>query len=337
MSRFARMFVLAALGALAGFGARAQTLLMNAILPAQSEFNVVVYHPWGEDVERATQGRVHITFTPNTVGSPVQQWDLVRKGIVDGAWFFNPVIPNQLPLEQLAVLPLTSTGAKATSVAQWRTYKKYFEPAGEYNDVQLLALFGFVPSQIFSMKQPLTSAADFKSIKMWAAPGIPSLVAAALGSAVVSTPAATMTQLISGGTVDGFMGLPPHDAVLLKVSSYAKSETMLPGGVSGTSFSVIVNKNSWKSIAPADQAIIMELSGEAFARRLALMDDFNAKALADMVAAGVSMIAASPPFVSEVKAIADKLEAQWIADANARKVDGQAAFDYYVSQLQAEK
>lgn len=337
MLKLARLLALAGIASMASATARAQDLLLNSFLPPQHEFNTKVYKPWAQDVEKATQGRVRMKFPPTSVGSPQQQWDIVRKHIVDGAFIFNGLVQNQVPLEQIAHLPLGSTTAKGMSVALWRTHQKYFEATHEYNDVQLLALFAFPSGQIFSMKEPLQSAEAMNGVKMWAGPGVPAKLAEDMHAAVVATPAATMTSLIAGGTVDGYMGIPVMDAVQFNVVRYAKSETYVPGGVNAPSFSLFVNKASWESISPADRDVIAKLSGEAFGERLAVLDQTNETAAAKAAAGGMTLLQASLAFVAQIGEIAAGMDAQWIAAAAKLNVDGKAALGYYRSEAKAAR
>lgn len=307
----------------------AQTLMMNSFIPAQLPMNVEILKPWARDVEKATDGRVRINFTPTSMGSPQQQFDIVRKHIVDGAYIYNGLIQNQTPLLQVAHLPLGSTTAKGVSVALWRTYTKYFEAANEFKDVQLLALFAFPPGQIFSSKEPILSAESMKGVKLWATPGVPALIAEQFHAAVVSTPAATMTQLVAGGTVDGLVGIEPMGAAQYNVIRYARSETVVPGGVDSASFSLFLNKAAWESISAADRDTIKKLSGEAFANRFAILDRLDKEAEDDAVKNGLKVVQAPPKFVEEIRAVAAPMDAQWIATAAKFNVDGKAAMDFF--------
>ncbi|WP_083654729.1 TRAP transporter substrate-binding protein DctP [Burkholderia sp. SRS-W-2-2016] len=316
---------------------RAQTtLVINAFLPPQHIFNVAVMKPWAADVERATQGRVKIVFPPTSIGSPQQQWDVVRKRIVDGAYIFNGMIQNKASLVQLAHLPLGSSTAEAMSVSLWRTYRKYFEPADQYRDVHLLALAVFPAGEIYGLHRPVTSLDSIHGVKFWALPGVASTLMDRAGAGVVATPAAKMSELVAGGTVDGFAGIPEMDAARFNVLRYARYETSVPGGVTAPGFSLFVNREVWDSIAPADRDAITALSGEAFARRMAALDKVNRQARAEAVAQGLKLIEPSPAFLDSLRGLAQPLDRAWLANAARLHVDGPAALAYYRSVAQQE-
>ncbi|WP_395065011.1 TRAP transporter substrate-binding protein DctP [Paraburkholderia silvatlantica] len=329
--------LLATLGmALPAMAHAATTLVVNAFLPPQHIFNVDVMKPWAEDVERVTQGRVKVVFPPTSIGSPQQQWDVVRKRIVDGAYIFNGLIQNKASLVQLAHLPLGSSSAEGMSVALWRTYEKYFAQADEYRDVHLLALVVFPAGEIYSLKQPVTSLAAIRGVKYWALPGVASALMDRGGAGVVATPAAKMSELVAGGTVDGFVGIPEMDAARFNVVRYARYETSVPGGITAPSFSLFVNRQVWASIAPADRAAITALSGEAFAHRMAVIDAANQHAREEAVAKGLKVIAPTPAFVDALRALAQPMDARWIAHADDLHVDGAAALAYYRDEAKQE-
>lgn len=312
------------------------TLVVNAFLPPQHIFNTAIMKPWAADVERVTQGRVKVVFPPTSIGSPQQQWDVVRKRIVDGAYIFNGLIQNKSSLVQLAHLPLGSSTAEGMSVALWQTYKQYFEQAGEYHDVHLLALVVFPAGEIYSLKQPVTSLQSIRGVKFWALPGVASTLMDRGGAGVVATPAAKMSELVAGGTVDGFVGIPDMDAARFNVMRYARYETTVPGGITAPSFSLFVNRQVWESISQADREAITALSGEAFARRMSALDVANTHARTEAVAQGLKLVAPTATFVNALRGLAQPMDQQWLANAARLHVDGPAALAYYRAQAKQE-
>ncbi|MDE1950093.1 MAG: TRAP transporter substrate-binding protein DctP [Burkholderiales bacterium] len=326
------LFLAAALFVLAAGAQAATTLVINAFLPPTDPFNVGVVKPWAADIEKATAGRVRIQFPPTSLAAPDQLWNSVRNSIVDGAYFFNGTVQGQLKLVQMAHLPFTSTSARANSIALWRTYEKFFAAADEYKDVHLLALVVLPSSRLYSLKQPLESTRDLQGHKVWALPGVPAKVMELAKAGVVSTPAAKMSEIVAGGTVDAFVGIPDMYAEGFKVIRYAKSATTIPGGIGTASFSLVINKQKWDSLPKADRDIITKLSGEAFAARTGALDEADAAAHQRALDHGLAYRAAAPAFVDEIRRIAAPIEQSWLADAQSRHVDGRAALDFYIAQ-----
>jgi TRAP-type C4-dicarboxylate transport system substrate-binding protein len=324
--------ILVACGVAAQPARAATTIVMNPLLAPQDAFNARVLVPWAKDVERATEGRVKIVFPPSSVAAPDQLWNSVTSGIVDAAYLFNGLIPNRVPLEQVAALPFVSGSAASTSLALWRTYQGYFAKSGEYKGVKLLALFAMPPGQIFSSKTAIVKPADLNGMRVWALPGVPQRILQGTRAGVISKPAAQLSELVAGGTVDAIAGLGEYNADGLKVLGYMKYATLVPGGLTVPGFSIIVNQSKWDSISAQDRSAIEKLSGEAFAKRLVLLDEFNASVRRDAERRGLKIVEPSPELVTELRKLSEPLFMQWQAAAKARGVDGAAALKYFEQQ-----
>ena len=312
----------------------ATTLVINQLLPAGDAFNQQVLRPWAQEVAKVTQGRVRISLPSAPVAAPNQLWNAVMGGIVDGAYVFNGLLPHQLPLEQVAALPFIGGTAARTSVALWKTHEKYFAKSGEYRNVKLLALFSLPPGEIFSLGKPIVQPADLAGRRLWVMPGVPQQVMVHSPAGVVSTPAVQLSELVAGGTVDSFAGMGDYNAKAFKVVGYVKSETLVPGGLSVPSFSLVINKSRWESIAPADRKAIEALSGLAFAQRMKVMTDLNVQSREQARKSGVRIVEASPALIAELKGYAKPLVQRWLASARAKGVDGPAALQYFQAQAQ---
>lgn len=313
--------------------ANAETkLIINAFLPGPHVMNVKVLKPWADDVAKATNGRVKIEVPPASVAAPDQLWNSVRNGVVDGAYLFNGTVQGQLKLMQMPQLPFLGTHARENSVALWRTYEKFFRPANEYKDVHLLSTVVFPAGIMYSMDKPISSVQDLQGTKVWALPGVPAKLMTMAKAGVVSTPAAKMSEIVAGGTVNAFVGIPDMDAEGFKVISYAKSATTVPGGLTTPAFSFIMNRQKWGSLSQQDRDIITKLSGEAFAERMEAFDQVEASAHAAAMKAGLAYKEASPQLLEELQKGATTLTNEWLAISKSAKVNGAEALTYYRSQ-----
>ena len=313
--------------------ARAETkLVINAFLPAQHTMNVKVLKPWADEVAKATDGRVKVEIPPASVAAPDQLWNSVRNGVVDGAYLFTGTVQGQLKLMQMPHLPFLGTNARANSVALWRTYDKYFGVANEYKDVHLLSVAVFPAGIMYSMKAPIESEVELKGTKIWALPGVPAKLMVMAKAGVVSTPAAKMSELVAGGTVDAFAGIPDMDAEGFKVLRYAKNATTFPGGLSTPSFSLILNRQKWESLSQQDRDIVTKLSGEAFAERMDAFDQVESAAHAAALQMGIKYQAATQQLVDKLTKDSATLTNDWLANASSAKVNGNEALAYYRTQ-----
>jgi len=311
-------------------------VLFSPFAPPADIMNTKIIQPWAKSVEDATGGRVKIKFSPTSLAAPQQQWEMVTQSVADAAYLFNGLQQNRLLLPQVAHLPFLSPSAEASAIALWRTHVKFFADKNEYADVMLLGLIVGPTGQFYSLTdKPIDSIERIKNLKTWGLPGIPARALDKLGASVVPGPAVRIHDIVSKGVVDAFVGIGPYHAEAYNASQFAKSITIVPGGISAPSFSVIMNKRKWESIPKADQDLVMKVSGEALARASVVYDMANAEALGRIGVAGTKRITASPEFTAQLHAQWAFLEAEWIANAAKRQVDGKAVLAFYREQLKA--
>lgn len=315
--------------------AQAETkLLFNLFMVPQDPFNTLVMQPWAQDVAKATEGRVKIEFAPASLAAPQAQMDGVVKGVFDGAYMYQGFLQGKVKLSQIAHLPFINVNAKGSSIALWRTYEQHFAAADEYKDVKLLSLFTFPGGQIYGMKGPVKSKSELDGIKIYSVAGNVAKMLESTGAGVVVAPAARSHEIISGGTVDAFAGYPLYSATAFHTIQYAKAITDIPGQMSAPSFALFVNKKRWQSIPAADRQILERLSGEAFAARLAAIDQLEAKLRQDAAQQGIQFLEADDSLMSSLREFGTKLKQDWLASAAELGVDGNAALETYEKEAQ---
>lgn len=334
MKRFTQTLLAASSLALclsAGPAAAQQTnLVFNSFVPPKHLLKVLILDPWAADVEKATQGRVKITIPPTTAAPPPQVVDATRKGIVDGGYVFNGFVANQFKTVQIGHLPWGNGPTEAMSVALWRTHEKFFAKADEYKDIQLIGLFLLPAGEIYSLKDPITSAKDLAGKKVWALPGTAARMMETLKAGVTSGPAVRSHDLISAGTVDAFIGTSVSDNRAFNNLQYAKSITDVPGKLNSPSFSMFFNAKKWASLSAADREAIMKLGGEHLARRFAAIDKAEVEAWAEAREKHkIQVVKATPAFVAELRAAGKPVEDEWVAEVKKLGVDGEAALKFY--------
>ena len=123
-----------------------------------------------------------------------------------------------------------------------------------------------------------------------------------------------------------------------KVDKYIKYETKFPGGLYNQGFVLAMNADAWKKVSAGDQAKILALSGEAFAKRMGGVWDRHANgAAASLKANGVAIDTASGPMLDKVRSQVAKYERQWVEHASAKGVQAEEALAYFREQIKAYK
>lgn len=320
-----------------GVQAQSNNLLLNSFLAPTHPVTSMVVKPWAEKIGQVTEGRVKVDVAPSSLAAPNQQLASVKKGVFDIAYQFHGLLVDQVKLNQIANLPFVNTTAKGSSVALWRTYQKHFANANELGDVHVLALFVLPPGVMFGMKGPIDGMDKLKGRKIYALPGVPAALLEQAGAGVVAAPAARSYEIISGGTVDAFVGYSVSDANGLKTLSYATDVTDLAGNMTAPSFVLFINKKRWAALSEKDRKAIESVSGEAFAQNMKMYDELETKIRAEAAAKGLKFHKANDAFTKELQTLAAPLTQAWLKDAQQLKVKGQEALDFYRAEAIANR
>jgi TRAP-type transport system periplasmic protein len=205
----------------------------------------------------------------------------------------------------------------ATSVAYQRIYDKYFAPLGEHRGVKVLGVFTHGPGIIFTVKQPVTSAADAAKLKFRIGGGNINELTKLMGWNTTLKPATESFELLSTGVMDGTLF--PDESLQSMRLSMVKFATTFPGGLYNTSFVFMMNPAKYSSLKPEERAVIDRVSGEAAARLFAAgWDRTDAASREIQKQTGVQRQEANEAFVNDVKARQAALEDRWVAAAEAR-------------------
>ncbi len=301
------------------------TLRVNNFLPNGHVINVDGWRWWAKGVEAKTEGRVKVIFSTKGLGSLARAYDIVRDGIGDVSWGVQGYTPNRFISAEMIELPFLGPNATALSVAYWRVYKKYFEKAGEYRDVHLLAVHTHGPGDVVTSHKPLTKMEDLRGQKIRILNKTTGQILGIYGGSPVREGMPKLGQLLAKGVVDGSFAT--IDGVhSFKLGGYIHNLLTFKNGIYNSSFFWAMNKKKWNAISKKDQAAIDSVSGEAFARQLGHVWDASQ-------AAGVKMMSTNGTKITRVEgaqlaAVKKKLgflEAQWIKRAKTKGIDGAAA------------
>jgi TRAP-type C4-dicarboxylate transport system substrate-binding protein len=311
-------------------------IVFNSFAPPTFVFNQGMIDVWAKKVAQVTEGRVVVEIPATSLAPPQQQWEMVTQGVADGAYIFNGFALKRLLLPQLAHLPFATPTSEAQARALWRTQKKFFEPAKEYEGVELIGYFGSPAPYLWAAnnQKPFMSIDDLKGIKTWSPPGDNARALEKMGAVIVSGPAVRSYEIISKGIVQAWGGHNFDGSYAFNVAQFADAVTVIPGGIGSASFSIFINKDKWASIPKKDQDLIMSVSGEELAKLNRVYDEKEVKSRARMKAEGkVKVLEASDSLMAELRKQWAFLEDEWIANANSRNIDGKAALQYFKDQV----
>src|ERR1041384_5269766 len=277
--------------------AQTTTLTMSSWVSPSHLLTKDVLAVWGQQVEKATNGRVKLQMLPKHPSAAPGTFDAVRDQLVDVSYVTASYTPARHVLPLLAELPGSGNTAVINSIAYSRIHWKYLQQAGEYKGVKLLAVFTHGPGQMFNTKRPINKVEDLAGLKIRTGGGVAEEMARALGPSAFVKPAPESYELIISGVADGTF-FPLESIISFKLDTVIKYATLFPGGFYSSSFGFFMNEDKWNKLSKQDQDAIASVSGEPLARLAGNAWDATDKAaLEEMKRANIQVSEASPELV----------------------------------------
>src|SRR6266581_3209144 len=311
----------AALAAIAHSSAGAQTTLtMSSWVSPAHHLTGVVLQGYGDEVEKASGGRIKFQMLPKHPSAPPGTFDAVRDGLVDLSYVTASYTPARHILPLMPELPGAGDTALVNSVAYSRIYWKHFHKVGEYKGVKLLGVFTHGPGQMFT-KKLVNGIADVQGLKIRTGGGVAESVAKALGASAFVKPAPESYELLKSGVADGVF-FPMESIISFKLETVLEQATLFPGGMYSSAFGFFMNEDKWNKLPKQDQEAIEKISGEHIARLAGTSwDEADKKGMEALKKSGVKIVNANPAFVAEVQKRSAPIIDDWIKKAGAKGVD----------------
>ena len=225
-------------------------------------------------------------------------------------------------------LPFETKSAEANSVAYWRVYKKYFEPAQMHKGVHTLAVHVHPAGHIYTTK-PIEKIDDFKGLKLRSTSSAVGDSFKRLGAAPLGAPVTETREMLSKGVIDG-LGFTDEAIYNFKINNFIKNVLKVPGGLYATSFFLVVNQAKWNSISEKDRAAIEAISGEKLARMLGkVWDEEEASAAGNITRDGILVTNLQGDFLAAFKDRLKGFDVEWTEKAGKTGVDTKAALDMF--------
>lgn len=240
---------------------QAITLKFSQFLGPSSFFQVDVLEPWIREVERRSDGRLHVESYDGTtpLGGVADQASNVKSGKVDIALGLRGAEGGKFPGSSLIELPFLVPDARRGSLALWNLYKDG-TLAGEYADYKVLALFVHNPGLVHTRDKPVRRPGDLMGMRLRSPNATVSEALSTLGAQPLVLQVNDVMPAFDAGRLDGIVtnwGNP-----LPRFNDYVKHHTELMFYTSA--FFILMNKDRYESL-PADlRTAIDELSGDAW-------------------------------------------------------------------------
>ena len=216
---------------------------------------------WAKEVEKRNDGRIMIQMFPcQTLVKGSQMYDGVLNGITDIGMSLFAYTRGRFPIMEVADLPLGSPSGVVSS----KMIKEVFETLqpNELDGVKVMYITAHGPGLVHTKDKPVRTLEDLKGLKLRAT-GFSAKLVSALGGTPVAMPMPETYQALSKGVVDGAT-FPYEAGKGFRLFDTIKYTTESQAVAYASGFYVVMNKDRWNSIDPADQKIIEGINNEWF-------------------------------------------------------------------------
>lgn len=240
-------------------------LKLSHYLPPVHGIHTDFLKPWADELERRTNGKVHVEIYPGgtQLGNVAKQLDQVRAGVVDMAHGLHGIPRGRFPKTSIIDLPFLTERADAASRALWDIYPEYL--ADEYRGVKVLALHAHNGGLIHTRDRKVTSMEDMEGLRIRTPSPAVSAMLEYLGASPVGMPPNQVYESLQKGTLDGTVF--PWDPV----KSFKLNEVLnyhLDARAYTVSFYFVMNQRKYDSLPEDVRQVIDDISGEAIVSQI---------------------------------------------------------------------
>lgn len=305
------------------------TLRLHQFLPPPAPVPAQILKPWGAMVEEASGGRIKIEhFDAMSLGGrPPELMDQARDGVVDLAMTVVGYTPGRFPRTEVFELPFMMTNPVATAKAYWEMVETDFQN-NEYKDMKVLGAWVHGPGVIHST-DGVTNLEDMDGLTLRGPTRIINDLMAELGAEPVGMPLPAIPEALSKGVVKATV-IPWEVTTAIRLSELVSNHTEFTGdeALYTAAIVLVMNKAKYEALPDDLRAIIDAESGaklSAFATQV--MWDMDAPAREIAVNAGNTIVQLDEAEVARWKEASQPVIDRWIADMDAKGIDGAALIE----------
>ncbi len=326
----ALMLGLGVLWSLAPVAAMAEVTLTYSTFFPPTHIQAITSENWCREVEKRTDGRVVVQFFPGqTLTKAPQTYGAVTDGIADIGTAALAYTQGRFPVMAAMDLPFGyKSGQAATAVAN-RLYAK-MNPK-EFADTKVMYFHAHGPGFLHTRKKGVEKLEDLKGQRIRST-GMSASIVTALGGTPVSMAMPDTYQSLQKGVVDGSIhpvetnkGWNMGEVVDYLTIAYPSAYT--------TTFFVVMNRDKWQAIDPADQQIIEELNREWAGQHGAAWDSSDQAGMAFFQEKGGKVIELSEAENKRWAEVVAPVVEQYTARLDEMNVDGRGVVEFIRASL----
>jgi TRAP-type transport system periplasmic protein len=316
-----RLLITAALTSLLT-AAQAQTKWDLPSAYGANTFQVQNLQWFADEVDKASAGKLKLQLHPgaslfkaNEIKRAVQsQQAPIGEFIVSGASNENALFG----IDSIPFLATSYADAKRLHEASRGALDKLLAGQG----LKLLYAVPWPPQSLYSAK-PVATLADLKGTKMRAYNPATSKIAELVGAAPVTVQLAELPQALATGAVHNFL-TSSASGVDSKLHEHVKHFYAVAAWLPRNA--VVVHQRSFDALDKSTQDALIKTAAAAEARGWRISEERDAEYLKELAAKGMKIDASAAGLKAELRAIGEKMTADWLATAGP---EGKAVIDAY--------
>ncbi len=282
---------------------------------------------WADGITKKSGGKLSVPVFPGgQLGGPRQQYDNVRRGVVDISVIALGYTSDRFPIATMIDMPFLGfkSSAQGTAVLNDAGLRqKYFDK--EARGLKPLIFFTNQPHQMFSAKKAIRTPADMQGQRLRASGVTPRVFLKMAGASPVGLPSSQLSDSLEKGLIDGMVmdygavGLAFKLGPLIKYGSEVN--------VYLSPFAIIMNPKSYAALKGDhkklfDQSLVGQDKGIA-----KVWDGSDSAGKAAVLKAGVQIITLSDAERAKFKALSAKVIDTAIEQRENKGVPARKAFD----------
>ncbi len=329
LTKRALIGAVAALAVAGTAAAQEVTLRLHQFLPPVATMPAKILKPWGENVSRASGGRIEIQhFDAMSLGGrPPELMDQARDGVVDIAMTLVGYTPGRFPRTEVFELPFMMTDPVASSLAFWEMIDSEWQ-ASEYRDVKVLGAWMHGPGLVHS-RDPVTRLEDMRGKTVRGPTRVINMMLEELGGTPVGMPLPAIPESLSKGVINATV-IPWEVTPAIRLTELVGNHTEFTGpeALYTATIILVMNKARYDSL-PDDLKAILDAEAGAKLSEMAArtMWDHDAPAREIAVKAGNNIIRLDEAEVARWKEAAQPVIERWAGEMDGKGIDGRALID----------
>jgi TRAP-type C4-dicarboxylate transport system substrate-binding protein len=246
-------------------------LKLAHFMPTMHVQHRMAFDPFAQKVAELTDGKVTVRIYPGgTLGNPKTMVDSIKSGITDIGFVIPSYVRGRFQRSSVFDLPFLFGSAVQQTEVMYKLYEKHF--AEDYKQFKVLWFTAAPMSQVFTVKHPITSMADFKGLKIRTGNAVETEGVKSLGGNPVGKTVDELNIMLQKGVVDGAF---TAYSALNRYKLVGVVNHMTELNYSGALMVVLMNKKKWDSLPDFAKKAINQATPPAFGVSAARAFDYE--------------------------------------------------------------